>query len=125
MRRTRLRREIPCKRGAAGANPINRKNRRREGNTTLSIFLRCVGSGDTVPKFGDNRDVVANQHWILVLMIESGTIWDALCCVVVKAAVCDYADSHKNKKWQDFAVATSVSVTKALLERYVKADAAF
>ena len=38
--------------------------------------------------------------------------------------VCDYADSHKNKKWQDFAAATAASVVKALLERYIKTDSA-
>jgi nucleoside phosphorylase len=43
---------------------------------------------------------------------------------VVKA-VCDYADSHKNKLWQDFAAATAAtaaSVTKALLERYIQRE---
>ncbi|KAH6653392.1 hypothetical protein BKA67DRAFT_519313, partial [Truncatella angustata] len=42
-------------------------------------------------------------------------------CVGVKG-VCDYADSHKNKKWQPFAAATTASVTKAILGQYTQTD---
>jgi nucleoside phosphorylase len=53
--------------------------------------------------------------------MESAGLWEDLPCIVVKG-VCDYADSHKNKEWQDFAAATSASVVKALLERYIITD---
>ncbi len=35
--------------------------------------------------------------------------------MVVKG-VCDYADCHKSKKWQDFAAATAASALRAILE---------
>jgi nucleoside phosphorylase len=38
-----------------------------------------------------------------------------ISCIVIKG-VCDYADSHKGKAWQAYAVATSASATKAFLE---------
>lgn len=34
--------------------------------------------------------------------------------IIVKG-VCDYADSHKNKKWQKYAAVTAAACTKALL----------
>jgi nucleoside phosphorylase len=53
--------------------------------------------------------------------MESAGIFQRLAGVVIKA-VCDYADSHKNKSWQDYAAATAASATKALLEQYTPSD---
>ncbi|KAJ5560391.1 hypothetical protein N7513_002790 [Penicillium frequentans] len=86
-----------------------------------SIFVGRIGSGDTVVKSGEDRDRIAKSHGVIAFEMEGAGIWDELPCIVVKA-VCDYADSHKNKIWQDFAAATAASVTKALLERYIRAD---
>lgn len=90
----------------------------REAQAPL-VFLGRVGSGDTVLKCGEERDRLARQYNILSLEMEGAGIWDDLPCIVVKG-VCDYADSHKNKRWQHFAAATAASVVKALLERYIQ-----
>jgi hypothetical protein len=37
--------------------------------------------------------------------------------LVIKG-VCDYADSHKNKRWQGYAAATAAAVTKGFLENW-------
>lgn len=86
-----------------------------------SIFVGRIGSGDMVVKSGEDRDRIAKSHGVIAFEMEGAGIWDELPCIVVKA-VCDYADSHKNKIWQDFAAATAASVTKALLERYIRTD---
>ena len=39
---------------------------------------------------------------------------DNFPCLVIKG-VCDYADSHKNKKWQPYAAATAAAFARALL----------
>ncbi|KAF6824900.1 Nephrocystin-3-like protein 3 [Colletotrichum plurivorum] len=70
------------------------------------IFTGRVGSGDTVMKSADHRDQVASEHGIIAFEMEGAVVWDEVPCIIVKA-VCDYADSHKNKKWQDFAAATA------------------
>ncbi|KAI1018644.1 hypothetical protein LB503_005534 [Fusarium chuoi] len=85
------------------------------------IFLGRFGSGDTVLKSSHDRDGLAQRLGIEAFEMESAGLWEDLPCIVVKG-VCDYADSHKNKKWQDFAAATSASVVKALLERYIITD---
>jgi nucleoside phosphorylase len=85
------------------------------------IFLGRFGSGDTVLKSSHDRDGLAEQFGIEAFEMESAGLWEDLPCIVVKG-VCDYADSHKNKGWQDFAAATSASVVKALLERYIISD---
>ncbi|KAI8419611.1 hypothetical protein FOFC_02200 [Fusarium oxysporum] len=85
------------------------------------IFLGRFGSGDTVFKSSKDRDGLAERLGIAAFEMESAGLWEDLPCIVVKG-VCDYADSHKNKEWQDFAAATSASVVKALLERYIITD---
>ncbi|CAF3512879.1 unnamed protein product [Fusarium graminearum] len=84
-----------------------------------SIFLGKFGSADTVMKSSKDRDMLVSQHSISALEMEGAGMWDDVPCIIVKG-VCDYADSHKNKVWQDFASATAAAVVKALLERYIQ-----
>ncbi|KZL82828.1 nb-arc and tpr domain protein, partial [Colletotrichum incanum] len=69
-------------------------------------------------KSGEHRDRVAQEHGIIAFEMEGAGVWEEIPCIIVKG-VCDYADSHKNKLWQDFAAAMAASATKALMERYV------
>ncbi|WYZ43714.1 hypothetical protein EsH8_VII_000150 [Colletotrichum jinshuiense] len=93
----------------------------QEGDATGAseprIFVGRVGSGDTVMKSGKHRDTLAKEHDIMAFEMEGAGVWDEIPCLVVKG-VCDYADSHKNKKWQAFAAATSASAAKAILGYY-------
>jgi nucleoside phosphorylase len=50
--------------------------------------------------------------------MEGAGVWDAFPCVVIKG-VCDYADSHKNKKWQGYAAATAAACMKAFLKEWI------
>ncbi|KAM0270411.1 hypothetical protein ACHAQH_009469 [Verticillium albo-atrum] len=85
------------------------------------IFVGRIGSGDMVVKSAAHRDRLAAQHKIMGFEMEGVGVWDEVPCIVVKG-VCDYADSHKNKRWQNFAAATAASTVKALLEQYTKTD---
>ncbi|EFQ26923.1 phosphorylase superfamily protein [Colletotrichum graminicola] len=87
----------------------------------FEIYIGCVGSGDTVTKTGEGRDRIAGEHGLIAFEMEGAGVWDEVPCIVVKG-VCDYADSHKNKKWQTYAAATAASVMKALLARYTQTD---
>ncbi|EHK18131.1 uncharacterized protein TRIVIDRAFT_44914, partial [Trichoderma virens Gv29-8] len=86
-----------------------------------SIFVGRVGSGDTVLRSGIDRDRLAREHGILAFEMEGSGIWDEFPCIIVKG-ICDYADSHNNTDWQNFAAATAASVVKGLIERYPKTD---
>lgn len=39
---------------------------------------------------------------------------DVIPCLVIRG-ICDYADSHKNKRWQDYAAAIAAAYAKELL----------
>ncbi|KAK0733540.1 nucleoside phosphorylase domain-containing protein [Lasiosphaeria miniovina] len=85
------------------------------------IFFGCIGSGDTVVKSGEDRDRIAKEHRLIAFEMEGAGVWDEIPCIIIRG-VCDYADSHKNKRWQDYAAATAASTMKTLLELYPKAD---
>jgi nucleoside phosphorylase len=81
------------------------------------IFIGRIGSGNTVMKSGLDRDQIAARHDLIAFEMEGAGLWDEVPCIIVKG-ICDYADSHKNKTWQNLAAATAASVAKAILGRY-------
>ncbi|KAM0253385.1 hypothetical protein ACHAQJ_007280 [Trichoderma viride] len=92
-----------------------------DSDFSSNIFIGRIGSGNTVMKSGEVRDWIASKHKLIAFEMEGAGAWDEVPCLVVKG-VCDYADSHKNKRWQDFAAATAASVMKAILDRYTVTD---
>ena len=101
---------------------------RREGNLrndngpprqhfAPSVHIGRIGSGDTVMKSATHRDEIARRHGVIGFEMEGAGIWDFFPSLVIKA-VCDYADSHKNKEWQNYAAATAAAATKAFLKQW-------
>ncbi|VUC21722.1 unnamed protein product [Clonostachys rosea] len=86
-----------------------------------AIHVGVIISGDTVMKSGEDRDAIAKREGAIAFEMEGVGVWEELPCLIIKG-VCDYADCHKNKKWQDFAAATAASAAKALLEAHIQTD---
>ena len=85
------------------------------------IHYGLMASGDTVMKSGEHRDAIATREGVIAFEMEGAGIWDKLPCVVIKG-VCDYADSHKNKDWQNYAAAVAASCMKAFLKEWSPTD---
>jgi nucleoside phosphorylase len=85
------------------------------------IHFGRIASGDLVTKSGHHRDEIAARERVIAFEMEGAGVWDNFPTVVIKG-VCDYADSHKNKKWQRYAAATAAACTKAFLKRWRVAD---
>lgn len=81
------------------------------------IHVGAIGSADTVMKSGEHRDKIAEMDGVIGFEMEGAGVWDNLPCVIIKG-VCDYADSHKDKTWQNYAAATAASCSKAFLRRW-------
>ncbi|PYI18663.1 purine and uridine phosphorylase [Aspergillus violaceofuscus CBS 115571] len=90
---------------------------RDESTTTLMLHFGPVASGDQVLKSGQHRDRVAKTKKVIAFEMEGAGAWDYLPCLIVKG-VCDYADSHKNKKWQKHAAAAAAACARAVLDLY-------
>jgi nucleoside phosphorylase len=73
-----------------------------------------IASGDQVMKDGPTRDRIAREEGILCFEMEAAGLMDSFPCVVIRG-VCDYADSHKNKRWQPYAAMTAACYAKELL----------
>ncbi|KAL1844194.1 hypothetical protein VTJ49DRAFT_3850 [Mycothermus thermophilus] len=86
-----------------------------------AIHIGRVASGDTVMKSGVTRDVIAASEDVIAFEMEGAGIWEHVPSLVVKG-VCDYADSHKNKKWQRYAAGTAAAVAKAIMSLVPVAD---
>ncbi|ETS79618.1 hypothetical protein PFICI_09471 [Pestalotiopsis fici W106-1] len=74
-------------------------------------------------KSGEMRDTIAKQEKVIAFEMESAGVWDNFPCVVIKGA-CDYADSHKSKRWQRYAAATAAAYMKAFLDYWAPSSKA-
>ena len=78
------------------------------------IHYGTIGSANRVVKDGTERDKVKGETKILCVEMEAAGLMDSFPCLVIRG-ICDYADSHKNKKWQPYAAATAAAYMKELL----------
>ncbi|KAL8383434.1 hypothetical protein RB595_010567 [Gaeumannomyces hyphopodioides] len=111
--------ELECNEDLRMVRPARQKQRPVE--RVPQIFVGKVASSNTVMKSGRLRDEMAEMHDVIAFEMEGAGGWDELPCIVIKG-ICDYADSHKNKQWQDFAAATAASVAVAIIEDYTLGD---
>ncbi|KAF4899185.1 Aminodeoxyfutalosine nucleosidase [Colletotrichum fructicola] len=82
-----------------------------------AIHFGLMASGDQVMKSGEHRNNIAKRHNVIAFEMEGAGVWEIFPCIVIKG-VCDYADSHKNKRWQRYAAATAAACMKALLDEW-------
>ncbi|KAL4951216.1 hypothetical protein BDW69DRAFT_42142 [Aspergillus filifer] len=85
------------------------------------IHFGSIGTGDTVMKSAKHRDQHAEKERVIAFEMEGAGVWNKFNCLIIKG-VCDYADSHKNKKWQEYAAAVAASVAKEVLAHYIPYD---
>ncbi|OJJ31928.1 hypothetical protein ASPWEDRAFT_30878 [Aspergillus wentii DTO 134E9] len=113
-------RHLPCDKVACDKRYLVTRKRLSGPNVHEPfIHIGCVASGDTVMKSGEDRDRIAKEEEVIGFEMEAAGIIEEFPNSVVVKGVCDYADSHKNKNWQDFAAATASCTMKALLERFI------
>jgi nucleoside phosphorylase len=78
------------------------------------VHFGLIASGNIVMRSGADRDAIVAAEHVAAFEMEGAGVWDVLPCLVIKGA-CDYADSHKTKKWQHYAAATAATCMKAFL----------
>ncbi|CAG7925748.1 unnamed protein product [Penicillium olsonii] len=95
--------------------------RSRPSSDEINIHFGRIGSGDTVMKSGEDRDRISAEEDVIAFEMEGAGICRHLPCIVVKG-VCDYADSHKDKRWQKHTAAVAAACMKSLLEEWATVD---
>ncbi|KIX05149.1 uncharacterized protein Z518_06021 [Rhinocladiella mackenziei CBS 650.93] len=78
------------------------------------IHYGLIASSNQLMKHGGTRDRLARELGILCFEMEAAGLMDDFHCLVIRG-ICDYADSHKNKQWQEYAAATAAAYAKEIL----------
>ncbi|KAK8130828.1 kinesin light chain [Apiospora sp. TS-2023a] len=74
----------------------------REARATADpvLFFGTIASGNQVMKDGPTRDRYSQElGGVLCFEMEAAGLMNSFPCLVVRG-ICDYADAHKNKRWQ-------------------------
>ncbi|KAJ6078697.1 hypothetical protein N7467_008450 [Penicillium canescens] len=82
----------------------------------MRVHYGLIASGNQVIKDARFRDEV-NQELggkVLCFEMEAAGLMNDFPCLVIRG-ICDYADSHKNKMWQEHAAAVAAAYAKELL----------
>ena len=79
------------------------------------IYNGIIASRNIVMKHSITRDLWSQDlSSVLCFEIEAARLMNSLLCLVIWG-ICDYADLHKNKIWQPYAVAMAVAFARVLL----------
>jgi nucleoside phosphorylase len=95
--------------------------RRRYENTRVHYGL--IASGNQVVKDAELRDRLDKSLGgsVLCVEMEAAGLMNDFPCVVIRG-ICDYANSQKNKDWQEYAAAVAAAYTKELLQYVQPSD---
>lgn len=83
-------------------------------DTGPQIHYGNIASSDRVIKSAEDRDRYCKEFDVLCFEMEAAGLMPDFPCLVIRG-ICDYSDSHKNKKWQRYAAATAAGFAKELL----------
>jgi hypothetical protein len=81
-----------------------------------AIHYGLIASASQLMKDATVRDKLAAENDVLCFEMESAALMNLFPCLVVRG-ICDYSDSHKNKRWQGYAAMTAAAYTKDLLRQ--------
>ena len=101
----------------AHCDPGAEIKRSQRKSTHPVVHYGTIASGNTVVKDGISRDDITQrtQDQCICFEMEAAGLMDAFPCLVIRG-ICDYADTHKNDRWQNYAAATAAAFAKELLE---------
>lgn len=101
-----------------GDNPSTLISRRErtEGDDDPAIHYGLIASANQVMKDASIRDTLAEEKGVLCFEMEAAGLMNQ-CPLLVIRGICDYSDSHKDKKWHGYAAMVAAAYAKELLFR--------
>jgi nucleoside phosphorylase len=99
-----------------GCNTDDEVQRDPRDTTDPDIHYGTIASGNTLVKDAAARErIVADVgEDCICFEMEAAGLMNHFPCLVIRG-ICDYADSHKNDRWQRYASATAAAYAKELL----------
>ncbi|OAQ99423.1 hypothetical protein LLEC1_07604 [Akanthomyces lecanii] len=80
-----------------------------------AVFYGGIASGNSVMKNARRRDEISARHKLLCFEMEAAGAMGTSQCLAIRG-ICDYADSHKNEAWQQYAAAIAAAYTRLFLQ---------
>jgi nucleoside phosphorylase len=80
------------------------------------VHYGVIASGNMLVKDAAVRDAISEDSGedCICLEMEAAGLMNSFPCLVIRG-ICDYADSHKNDIWQEYAAATAAAYAKDFL----------
>jgi nucleoside phosphorylase len=80
------------------------------------VHYGVIASGNVLVKDAAQRDLILEESGenCICLEMEAAGLMNSFPCLVIRG-ICDYADSHKNDDWQEYAAATAAAYAKEFL----------
>jgi len=82
---------------------------------TPKIHYGNIASSNQLQISASKRNQLHKDLGVICFEMEGAGVIQKHPCLVIRG-ICDYSDSHKNKKWQPYAAAAAAAYTKELLE---------
>lgn len=92
------------------------QRQQRKSYAKVKVHYGSIGSADIVLRDANERDRLSDEFEILCFEMESAGICSDNLPILPIRGICDYADSHKNKKWQGYAAAVAAVYARCLLQ---------
>ncbi|KAK5681436.1 hypothetical protein LTS10_005966 [Elasticomyces elasticus] len=77
------------------------------------VHRGTIAAGEKVMRNGIERDLLAKDLGVLCFEMEAAGALNTFPCLVIRG-ISDYADSHKNNKWQGYAAAVAAAYAREL-----------
>jgi len=90
---------------------VHRQPREEHGP---EVHYGVIASGNELMKNAVERARLGREFGAKCVEMEAAGLMNDFPCVVVRG-ICDYADSHKNDVWQEYAAVTAAGFAKELL----------
>lgn len=84
------------------------------GDDIVAIHYGLIASANTLMKDALIRDRLITKKDVLCFEMEAAGLMNHFPCLVIRG-ICDYSDSHKNKKWQGYAAMAAAAYARDLL----------
>lgn len=91
-----------------------RVRRPRRNHENPLVHYGTIASGNQVIKDAKVRDRLGRELNAACVEMEAAGLMNNFPCIVVRG-ICDYADSHKNDAWQNYAAAAAAAYAKWFL----------
>ena len=95
-------------------NQVHTVSRSIRSDSVPRVHYGLIASGNQVMRDGMTRERLRQELNVLCFEMEAAGLMDDFPCLVIRG-ICDYADTHKNKRWQPHAAAVAAAYAKELL----------